>query len=128
MEISLDDVLGGGSSSLLGIPKPAELGYAYGKFGKAEVEEAANTLIDFFKKKERWGRFHLSELMDFAEKKGKDKDAVLVGLMGYWINSPDLPPPLCHVCAPAPFIVFDESGGMYVTRFFTERMQQKALP
>lgn len=122
MDIILDDILLEQSGMAICKPRPNEIGSASGKFGKAEVECAADLIIEFFKKKGFWVRLTLTELMKFAEERAADKNAILVGLVGYWVDNPDSP--FACIREPAPYFVMDAEGGLYVTRFFIEKMRR----
>jgi hypothetical protein len=102
------------------IPNPEETKSAAGRLGKYEVESAVNLLRDFFREKGRWCAFFLTDFMAFAKRRGEDENAALVGLMGYWINGPESPTPICSVHETDPFIVIDENGVCHITSFFID--------
>jgi hypothetical protein len=60
--------------------------------------------------------------MKFAEERAADKDAILVGLVGYWVDNPNSP--FACIREPKPYFVMDAEGGLYVTRFFIEKMRR----
>ena len=102
------------------IPNPGETKSVAGILGKWEVEFSVNLLRDFFREKGHWSAFLLTDFMAFAKRMGKDENAALVGLMGYWINGPELPTPICCVYEMHPFIVMDENGVCHITSFFID--------
>lgn len=53
-------------------------------FGKFEVEVTAGRLVQFFREKDYWGVFRLTELFEFYRLNGWDPDTMLFGLIGRW--------------------------------------------
>ena len=51
-----------------------------GGFGKAEVEESAGKLIQFFQSHGYWCSFTLDELLRYYKEKGWDMNSVFFGL------------------------------------------------
>ena len=59
-----------------------------GRFGKAEVEDAACKLVQFlqYKSMRTWVSFTFSELAQFYERNDWNPDTMLFGLMGLWYD------------------------------------------
>ena len=104
-------------------PKPGEIklkgwGGTIGGFGKAEVEETAGRLVQFFASGSGdWRRFRLSDLMDFYRSRGWDPDECLNGLVT-WV---DFGAPGICIYEHEPFLVSLLDGDYCITKAFIDR-------
>lgn len=91
-------------------------GHTLGAFGKFEVEVTAGRLVQFFRQKDYWSTFRLTELFAFYRERGWDPDTMLYGLVGRWHDDGGM---MIHWPA-ANHLGVTSSGDLCVTRDFVE--------
>lgn len=99
---------------------------AAGRFGKHEVEMAAGRLLAFFQEMGRWGKFTLTQLLNFYQAKGWNPDMMFFGLLGVWYDdsmmymmagrSPWLEAPV--------YLVLDDSGCYRITDLYIRQCME----
>lgn len=107
------------------IPPPSVIDLSNGlsnTFGKAEVEEQACHLVEFFQVKGEWGLFDLDSLKRFYKDKGYQTDGMLYGIICPWFDNEQLLIASIHI--PGPYIVMYSDGTLVATNHFLNRLKK----
>lgn len=89
-------------------------GWTVGSFGKHEIEVAAGRLVQFFRLKNYWGAFRLSELTAYYQAQGWNPDTMLFGLVGRWHDDRSK----MNHWPPSQYLGIASDGNVYVTKEF----------
>lgn len=93
-----------------------------GKFGKCEVEDAAENLLKFFQIKNMWHSFFLQDLLVYCEQVGFNPHMMLFGLICPWVDNGLF---LGGLRESQNFIVMNVDGSLCITSKFINKILGK---
>jgi len=103
-------------------PRDIKLETIRGRFGKCEVEDAAENLLKFFQIKNKWLSFSFKDLSTYCEQIGFDPDMMLFGLICPWIDDAMF---FGGLRESQNFIIMNTDGSLSITSNFINKILGK---
>jgi hypothetical protein len=102
-------------------PREVQLETIRGKFGKCEVEDAAENLLKFFQIKNMWHSFFLQDLLVYCKQVGFNPNMMLFGLICPWVDDGGLG----SLRESQDFLIMNSDGSLCITSNFINKLLEK---